>query len=87
MKPELKKERNGNSIMAFPLIPGQVNIAAAGGAKTTELFCCDVDGVFTITWEDTTTANINMVHGEVFSAPPNEVVTVLATGGATFHYM
>lgn len=85
MKPDLKKERNGNSIQEFPLVKGQVNIAAAGGAKATELFACDVDGVFTITWPDATTANINMVHGEVFVLPPGS--TVLAVGGATFHFV
>lgn len=86
MKPDLLKERNGTSVMAFPYIKGQLNIAAADGAKTTNMFLCDVDGVFTITYDDASTENINLYHGEVFSSPM-ETVTVLAVGGATFHYV
>jgi len=72
-------------VQAFPLIPGQVNIAAAGGAKLTECFCCAVDGDFTVTFNNGTTANIGMVAGDVFSIPNGG--TVLATGLATFHYV
>lgn len=72
-------------IQAFPLIPGQVNIAAAGGAKTTDCFCCAIDGTFTVTFNDGTPASIAMIAGDVFSIPNGG--TVLATGLATFHYV
>jgi len=75
----------GKLVQGFSLIPGQVNIAAAGGAKATKCFCCDVDGAFTVTFNDATTATINMYHGEVFLIPAGG--TVLATGSATFHYV
>lgn len=76
---------NGELIQGFPLISGQVNIAAAGGAKRTKCFCCAVAGDFTVTFGDTVAATIAMVHGEVFTVPGG--CTVLAVGGATFHYV
>jgi len=75
----------GQIVEAFPLYSGQVNIAAAGGAKLVLVFCCAIDGNFTVTFNDGVQATIAMVAGEVFSIPSGG--TVLATGAATFHYI
>ena len=72
-------------VQAFPLYSGQVNILAAAGAKHTNCFCCAIDGTFTVTFADAVSASIAMFAGDVFSIPGGG--TVLATGGASFHYV
>ena len=76
---------SGEIVMAFPLISGQVNIAAAGGAKQTKCFCCGVAGNFTVTFGTGVAATITMAAGNIFSIPGGG--TVLAVGAATFHYV
>jgi hypothetical protein len=77
-------KEGGQIIQAFPLVAGWVNIDAAAGATYCTAFCCAIDGTFTVTFNDGTTASIAMIAGDVFSIPGGG--TVLATGGATFHY-
>lgn len=81
----LLRDSSNQPVQAFPLVAGQVNIAAAGGAKSTSLFCCAVDGTFTVTFPDNSTASIAMSVGDIFAIHGGG--TVLATGSATFHYV
>ena len=83
---KLLRDSANQVVQAFPLVPGQVNIAAAGGAKTTSLFCCSIDGTFTVTFTDGgSTADIPAVAGDIFAIHGGG--TVLATGSAKFHYV
>jgi len=77
--------KNGEIIQGFPLVSGQVNIAAADGEKKTRCFCCSIDGNFTVTFADAVVATIPMVAGDVFTIPGG--ATVLAVAGAKFHYV
>jgi len=76
---------NGQIIQGFPLIPGQVLKVAGDGAKQTKCFCCAVDGDFTVTFQDGTGVTISLVAGDSFTIPGGG--SVLAVGGAKFHYV
>jgi len=76
---------NGQLFPAFPLHSGQVNIAAADGAKFCTMFCCAVGGDFTLTFPDGVIETITMVAGEVYAIPSGGEVE--AVGAATFHFV
>jgi hypothetical protein len=82
--PEAFLRSRGELVQVFPLISGQVNINAAAGAKYCTAFYCAIAGTFTVTFADAVGASIIMTAGQSFSIPNGG--TVLATGGATFHF-
>lgn len=76
----------GNLVSMFPLYPGQINIAAADGAKTCNAIYCVTAGNVTLDWaggEDNDTLAIT--EGEVFSFPGGALVT--AGAGTVFHFV
>ena len=75
----------GDLLQYFPLIPGQVNIDAAAGAKQCRHFYCSVAGSFTVTFSEGTIATMVMVVGESFTIPDGATITAVA--GAKFHYV
>jgi hypothetical protein len=84
----LAPSASGDSVQAFPLRKGLVNIST--GIVTDpltslrpQLAHCVEDGLLTSTWSDASTAVVAFVAGDDFSM--TEAVTVEVTSGA-FHF-
>ena len=84
----LAPSASGDSVQAFPLRKGLVNISSGvvtdpATSLRPQLAHCVDDGSLTLTWGDASTAVVAFVAGDDFSIA--EAVTVEVTSGA-FHF-
>ena len=63
----LSRDKDGAGIQAFPLRKGFVNLIASAVVTTPRIIVCVTEGAFVITWNDATTATIDMLVGDSYT--------------------
>ena len=85
---KLAPSASGDSVQAFPLRKGLVNISTGTVTDPStdlrpQLAHCVADGSLTLTWSDDSTSVVALIAGDDFSMA--EAVTVEVTSGS-FHF-
>ena len=63
----LSRDKDGEGIQAFPLRNGFVNLITNAVVSTPRIIVCVAEGAFVITWNDATTATIDMLVGDSYT--------------------